>query len=89
MKRCSECSEKHECAEIYEQLGRSKAPSVAVKVVFVFLLPILIFIVSLAIFNDLFETKFAEKKLADILSAVISVAIVFTYVFIAKRFAKK
>jgi len=51
---CQDCSHKHDCRHIYRQLGHSSCPSVALKVVVAFLLPLVVFIVSLAVFTEIF-----------------------------------
>ena len=53
LKSCQECDQKHKCQEIYQQLGKSQGPPVAFKAVVAFLLPILIFIASLAAFEGI------------------------------------
>jgi hypothetical protein len=51
---CQDCTQKHDCKKVYEQLGAMKGPSVVVKVVLAFLLPLVIFIASLAAFGEIF-----------------------------------
>lgn len=51
---CQDCSHKHDCRHIYRQLGHSSCPSVAIKVIVAFLLPLVVFIVSLAVFTEIF-----------------------------------
>lgn len=46
---CQGCNQRHECREIYERLGSAKGPSVALRAVFAFLLPMLVFIGVLGI----------------------------------------
>jgi len=50
-KFCQDCIQKHDCKRIYEQLGDSQGPSVALKAILAFLLPLMVFIVSLAVFE--------------------------------------
>ena len=52
-KFCGNCNQKHNCGSIYHQLGNIKGPSVVVKVVVAFLLPLVVFIFSLAAFQHL------------------------------------
>jgi hypothetical protein len=51
---CQDCHYKHDCREIYRQLGHSSCPSVVRKVIVAFLLPLVVFIISLAVFNEIF-----------------------------------
>lgn len=50
-KFCEACPERHECQKVYKQLGEAEGPSVVSKVVLAFLLPLVVFIVSLAAFE--------------------------------------
>jgi hypothetical protein len=50
-KFCQDCNQKHDCREAYQQLSNTKGPSVAAGAVVAFLLPILVFIASLAAFE--------------------------------------
>ena len=40
---CKDCSEAYGCAKAYEQLGKTEGPSVTLKAVVAFLLPIAVF----------------------------------------------
>lgn len=62
-KNCSQCNKKENCSQLYEKLGQSKGPNIAWKVIVAFLVPILVFILSLAAANQLFESKFEGKML--------------------------
>jgi hypothetical protein len=48
---CQDCHQKDDCQEIYRRLGGSKCPPVFLKVIVAFLLPMVIFIISIAIFD--------------------------------------
>jgi len=51
---CQDCRYKHDCREIYRRLGHATCPSILRKVIVAFLLPLVVFIVSLAIFDEFF-----------------------------------
>ena len=61
-KFCQDCHQKHDCQEVYRRLGGAECPSVTLKVIIVFLMPMVIFVVSLAVFEFFF---------ADILGAAL------------------
>jgi len=46
---CQSCMQRHDCREIYGKLGHSEGPSITLRVVIVFLAPLVVFIVSLAV----------------------------------------
>ena len=45
---CSECNHKHDCKSIYEAMGHSRGPSVLGKVFAAFVIPIFVFILTIA-----------------------------------------
>ena len=52
---CHDCHLKHECQEVYRRLGCSECPPVFYKTVVAFLIPMVVFIVSLAVFEKIFS----------------------------------
>jgi fucose 4-O-acetylase-like acetyltransferase len=60
---CQDCHQRHDCREVYRQLGSAESPSIVFKVIVVFLLPMVIFVASLAVF---------EFFLTDILGATLN-----------------
>ena len=57
---CDGCSQAGACGEVYHQLGCAKGPSVAPKVAVAFLLPILMFVVALGVFQWALGSAVAE-----------------------------
>ena len=90
---CSNCSQDHDCKSIYEHMGKTRGPSVAWKVFWVFLFPILVFIVSLCVF----ERSLAESITGEIPRGAVSFLIALGISFICvtvmslvfKRIARK
>jgi hypothetical protein len=52
---CKDCHQKHDCQEGCNRLNDSKCPHFVWKSIAAFLLPILIFIISLAVFEKAFS----------------------------------
>jgi hypothetical protein len=78
---CKGCSERDRCEQIYEAMGRLEGPSVTVKVIFAFLVPILLFI-AVSFAAERFTVKWLEsRKLQILLSAVAGGAAVSVYAF--------
>lgn len=46
---CHTCDQRHDCQKVYQRLGHADGPSVVVSVFLAFLLPLVVFIASLAI----------------------------------------
>jgi len=52
---CQECSQKDSCRQVFAKLGNAEGPSVALKSILAFLLPLVIFIAALAIFEKIIQ----------------------------------
>lgn len=83
-KNCSDCTQANGCKSTYEQLGRQGGPSVVWKVVVAFMLPIAVFIVSLAIFGKIFEGVIEGEKQRIGLSFISSAVITFISIIIIR-----
>jgi hypothetical protein len=57
---CHRCSEAHDCKRIYQSLGRAEGPSVVVKVLVAFALPIVVFLAALAGFGHLLRARLVD-----------------------------
>jgi anaerobic C4-dicarboxylate transporter len=75
---CKSCSQKATCKEVYRALGSQKGPSVGFRSFFAFLVPIVVFIVALAVFEE-FLPRWIEsqliRKLAGFIAALAVAAI--------------
>lgn len=69
---CQECNQRHDCQEVYQQLGNVKGPSVVVKVVFAFLVPLVVFIVSLAVFERVFASVIETEQVQTAVSLLLA-----------------
>ncbi len=61
-KPCDGCSQAHNCAGVYQRLGRADGPSVALKAMVAFALPIAAFAIALAAFEHLLANTVAERS---------------------------
>ena len=52
---CKDCHLKHDCQEVYRRLGNKECPPVLLKTITAFLLPMVVFTVSLAVFEEIFS----------------------------------
>ena len=80
-KNCSSCKDSHNCSAVYGQIGNAKGPSVAMKVVVAFLLPIIIFIITLAVSENWLKSVFDNKNMPSAIGAVIALIAVVVYIF--------
>jgi hypothetical protein len=88
LKSCQECNQKQKCQEIYQQLGKAKGPSVAFKAVVAFLLPLLIFIASLAAFEGILARITNIEKLRIALDFLLALAVTLAAILIIKVISK-
>jgi hypothetical protein len=86
---CQNCAEQHRCQEVYERLGRAQGPSVVPKVLAAFLLPLVVFIVSLAAFERIIATVVARKGLQTALGAVFALFATFICVVVTRAMSMR
>jgi hypothetical protein len=67
---CDRCSDAHDCKRIYQTLGQVEGPSVVVKVLIAFALPIVVFLAALAGFGHLLRERLAEPYLTPVVFAL-------------------
>jgi ABC-type sugar transport system permease subunit len=84
---CSGCGQKETCREAYEKLGKAQGPSVVWKVIAAFLVPIAVFILSLAGADLLLRNRLEGKLLSavDFLAAVGVTVIVVVVLWLIRR----
>jgi len=77
---------------VYEQLGNIRSPSVAVKVVLAFLLPLVVFIVSLAVFEKIlagsFDSGQSRTAAAFLLALLATLICIVTVKFTNRHFGQ-
>ena len=81
---CESCNQKYRCQEAYQQLGKAKAPLTVPKVVVAFLLPIVVFIVSLATFERVLAKAVNAKQLQTVLGFLLALLVTSASVLIMK-----
>jgi len=88
-KFCQGCSQKHDCQDIYQNLANLKGPSVVLKVVVTFLLPILVFITSLAASERILAEAIETEQLRTALSFLLALSVTFGLILIIKLINKQ
>jgi hypothetical protein len=86
---CQSCSEQHNCRQVYERLGRAEGPSVVSKVLAAFLLPLVVFIVSLAAFERIIGRVVARKGLQTALGVVFALFATFICVVVTRAMSMR
>ncbi len=88
-KNCNSCPQSHDCKKIYEVMGKAKGPCVLVKVVFAFLVPLAVFIVSLVIFESILANMTDSKALQAGLGALLAATLAFVVILITKEIIRR
>jgi len=83
-KFCRDCTQNRDCRKAYNQLGSTEGPSVVVKVLVAFLLPVVVFIGSLAAFGKVLAKAVDSKELQTVLSFLIAMLVTFVCILIIK-----
>jgi hypothetical protein len=81
-KFCQGCHQKHRCQDVYEHLSHVRGTGVVLKVILAFLLPIVVFIGSLAAFEEILAKVIQSKELKTAISMVLALAVSGSFVFI-------
>jgi hypothetical protein len=85
---CHTCNQKHDCQKVYEHLGHIEGPSIIVKVLLAFLLPVVVFIVSLAIFERILTGLLSSSAAQMPVSFLLAVLATFVCILITRRVCK-
>jgi len=81
---CQGCYQKDQCREIYRQLGNAEGPSVVCKVAVAFLLPIVVFISVLAVFEETLAGVVSSKVVRTICGFLSALAAAYACILITK-----
>jgi len=79
---CHTCKQNSDCRKVYGQLGGLEGPSVAAKVVLAFLLPLVVFVVSLAAFDRILAGAIGEGHVLTAVSLLLALGASFTCILI-------
>lgn len=88
-KNCQGCRYRYTCEEVYNKLGHSRAGPVTSKIVLAFLLPLIIFIATIALFERIFSRALNTEWLAIVLSLFSAFLITLVLTLIIKKICNK
>jgi len=71
---CRSCGRRDSCQSVYEALGRMKGPSVAWKVVFIFLAPLVVFACAAACLDEWLKNRILEPSIRTVAVFLLSAA---------------
>ncbi|MBL7107156.1 MAG: hypothetical protein ISS77_06085 [Phycisphaerae bacterium] len=91
--KCDECPQKDSCKDVYRQLGEYNGPSIAFKVLVVFVIPVLIFIFTLAVVDKLLLRSINSRDMVSLVSfliaLIVTLLVVFIISFVIKKYSKR
>ena len=85
---CQDCTQKDDCQGISEQTGESSGSSVTLNVILAFLLPLLVFIVSLAVLEKVLSGTFNAEWLKTVVSFLLAMLVTFACILITRVMRK-
>jgi hypothetical protein len=85
---CHSCNKKSGCQEVYEKIGNIQEDSIVLKVITAFLLPILVFIVSLAGFDKILAKVTTIKELQTAAGLLLALSVTFVCVLMTRAINK-
>jgi hypothetical protein len=83
-KICQGCHQKHRCQEVYKHLSQIETPGIVFKVILAFLLPIAVFIGSLAAFEEILVKVIYSKNLQTLISFILALVVSSAFVFMTR-----
>jgi len=86
---CQQCNQRHVCQDIYQKLGSSKSPSFVAKVVVAFAVPLLFFIICLAVSERLLAETIGAERLRTAAAFVFSVSATFLLIVVIRAISAR
>jgi len=83
-KFCQSCNQKNNCQEVSQKLGNAQGQSVVFEVIIAFLLPLVVFIVSLAAYERILAYTINIKQLQTTLIFLMALLTTFTCILIIR-----
>lgn len=86
---CRQCTKRQDCGQLYKQLGKNEGPSIVGKVVLAFLLPLVVFIISLAFFEKIFSAVISDGQIQSAFSLGSSLLLTLICIFLTGQISEK
>ena len=83
-KNCDLCSHKHSCSDVYEHLGKAKGPGVGLSVFIAFFVPIVVFIISLTVFEKISADIAVSENLKTAMTLLLSLTVTILVMLVIK-----
>ena len=86
---CRQCPQQNKCRDAYDRMGRFRGPSVFFKAILAFLLPLVIFVASLAVLERVLTNVLEPKWLRILVSFAAASCLTMIYASIAAILSKR
>lgn len=86
---CKQCPQHDKCGHVYGRMGKFRGPSVLLKVIAAFLLPLLIFIASLAVLEQILANLIESKGLRILVSFAGAGCLTMIYALLAAALSRR
>lgn len=86
---CHSCTQSRDCKEVYSRLGETAGPSVAYRVIVAFLIPIIVFILTLTACEKFLTPAVKIEKLRIAAGFLCALAAAFLTILLTKRINSK
>jgi len=86
---CQQCSQRHNCQDVYQKLGGSQGPSLVSKVVVAFAVPLLFFIICLAVTERLLAETINAERLRTAAAFVFSLSATFLLILVIRAISAR
>ena len=83
-KNCDLCSHKHSCSDVYEHLSEAKGPGIGFRVFIAFFVPIVVFIISLTVFEKISADIAASENLKTAMTLLLSLTVTILVMLVIK-----
>lgn len=81
---CQRCNQKDDCQKVYRILGNTEGPPVAAKVCLAFLVPLVVFIVSLGVCERLLNGQIENVHVLSAVSLLSALLVTFACILITR-----
>lgn len=84
-KHCNGCGQKDRCQEVYEKLGQSKGPNIALRAVMAFVVPVAVFVAAAFAVGSLLEKTIENARLIILIQLAVGLAAAGVAVFSVRQ----
>jgi hypothetical protein len=74
-KFCQGCDQEHNCEKLYKKLGDVQGPSIVFEAIIAFVLPIVVFVASLIVFDKILAGAVGSKHMQIAISCLLALLV--------------